>query len=77
MIDWVLAPLSGASVHRIEPWAYWHARCMVLGWGVMLPLGALAARYFKVHAGAALARSSWTTRPGGTRTGGCSGPAWS
>jgi hypothetical protein len=51
MIDWVLAPLSGASVHRIEPWAYWHARCMVLGWGVMLPLGALAARYFKVMPG--------------------------
>jgi hypothetical protein len=47
-MDWLLTPLSGASVHHIEPWTYWHARCMVLGWGVLLPLGALAARYFKV-----------------------------
>ena len=50
MIDWLAAPLSGALEHRIAPWAYWHARCMVVGWGVLLPLGALAARYFKVTA---------------------------
>ena len=48
MFDWLATPLSGAPHHHIEPWAYWHARCMVLGWGVLLPLGALAARYFKV-----------------------------
>lgn len=48
MADWLFAPLSGAADHHIAPWAYWHARCMVLAWGVLLPLGALAARYFKV-----------------------------
>jgi hypothetical protein len=48
MIDWLLQPLSGAAQHRIDPWAYWHARSMVLGWGILLPLGALAARYFKI-----------------------------
>jgi hypothetical protein len=48
MVDWLLAPLSGAADHHIAPWAYWHARCMVLAWGVLLPLGALAARYFKI-----------------------------
>lgn len=48
MIDWLATPLSGALHHSIEPWAAWHARAMVLGWGVLLPLGALAARYFKV-----------------------------
>jgi hypothetical protein len=48
MIDWWLAPLSGAADHQIAPWTFWHARCMVLAWGVLLPLGALAARYFKV-----------------------------
>ena len=48
MVDWFLTPLSGTLHHPIEPWAYWHARCMVLGWGVLLPLGALSARYFKV-----------------------------
>lgn len=48
MIDWLLAPLSGAPEHHLAPWAYWHARLMVLGWGLLLPLGALAARYFKI-----------------------------
>ena len=51
MTDWLLTPLSGASHHEIAPWAYWHARLMVLGWGVMLPLGAVAARYYKVTPG--------------------------
>ena len=41
-------PLSGHAVHHIESWAAWHARCMVLAWGVLLPLGALVARFFKV-----------------------------
>lgn len=48
MTDWLFLPLSGAANHHIEPWAYWHARCMVLAWAVLLPLGALAARFFKV-----------------------------
>jgi Eukaryotic cytochrome b561 len=48
MTEWLLTPLSGASQHDIEWWASWHARLMVVSWGVLLPLGALAARYFKV-----------------------------
>lgn len=48
MLDWLLTPLSGSMIHAIEPWAYWHARCMVLAWAVLLPLGALAARYCKI-----------------------------
>jgi len=53
-LAWLMAPLSGAATHEIAPWAYWHARLMVLAWGVLLPLGALAARYFKV-----LPRQAW------------------
>jgi hypothetical protein len=53
-MDWLLLPLSGNPQHHIAPWAYWHARCMVLGWGVLLPVGALAARYFKI-----LPRQHW------------------
>lgn len=49
MLGWLMTPLSGAPTHEIAPWAYWHARLMVAGWGVLLPLGALAARYFKVR----------------------------
>ena len=48
MMDWLLAPVSGAPTHDIAPWAYWHARAMVLGWGILIPLGALLARFFKV-----------------------------
>lgn len=54
MLDWLMSPISGSPQHTIAPWAYWHARCMVLAWGVLLPLGALAARYFKVTP-----RQSW------------------
>jgi hypothetical protein len=54
VIDWLLQPLSGGAHRVIEPWAYWHARSMVLAWAVLLPLGALVARYFKV-----LPRQRW------------------
>jgi Eukaryotic cytochrome b561 len=40
--------LGGSTDHGIAPWAYWHARCMVLAWGVLMPLGALVARFYKV-----------------------------
>ncbi len=48
MIDWLLTPLSGAPEHVIASWAYWHARWMVLAWGLLLPAGALVARFFKI-----------------------------
>ena len=48
LFHWLMTPLSGAVDHSIQPWAYWHARSMVLGWGVLMPLGALLARYFKI-----------------------------
>ena len=44
-------PLLGHGEHLIAPWAMWHARSMVLAWGFLLPLGALAARFFKVLPG--------------------------
>lgn len=51
IIDWLMAPISGASQHNIEPWTYWHARLMVLAWAVAIPLGVLAARFFKIMPG--------------------------
>lgn len=48
MIDWLLTPLSGSALHHVAPAVSWHARGMVLAWGVLLPLGALVARYCKV-----------------------------
>ena len=51
---WLLTPLSGVSEHNIASEISWHGRLMVLGWGVCMPLGALAARYLKV-----LPRQNW------------------
>ena len=48
---WWLIPLSGASSHQLSAAVIWHARLMVLAWAILLPLGAIAARYFKVTPG--------------------------
>lgn len=45
---WLTAGLSGEVHVAPDPWVYWHARLMVAGWSVVLPLGILIARYFKV-----------------------------
>jgi hypothetical protein len=50
MFDSLFITLSGSSTHEISSWASWHARCMVLGWGVLMPVGALIARYYKITA---------------------------
>lgn len=49
--QWLLTPISGSAQHEIAPWAFWHARLMVLAWAILLPLGVLAARFFKILPG--------------------------
>jgi hypothetical protein len=51
MLDWLMLPLSGSSLHELPTWMVWHGRTMVLAWGVLLPVGVLLARYFKVLPG--------------------------
>jgi hypothetical protein len=51
MLDWWLAPLSGATGHVIAAPVAWHARLMVLAWGVLIPVGVLWARFWKVAPG--------------------------
>jgi hypothetical protein len=51
VISWLALPLSASVVHSIEPWAAWHARLMVLSWGLLVPLGVLIARFYKVTPG--------------------------
>ena len=46
-----MMPLSGSTEHALPAWTVWHARAMVLAWGVLLPLGSLVARFFKVLPG--------------------------
>jgi hypothetical protein len=51
VLNWLTTPLSGADSAELPPWVYWHARLMALGWSVLLPLGMLVARFFKVMPG--------------------------
>lgn len=51
IIDWLMTPISGSLEHNIEPWTFWHARLMVFAWSIAVPLGILAARFFKVMPG--------------------------
>lgn len=48
MIAWLLAPLDPSRVHDVGLAVAWHGRLMVAAWGVLLPLGILIARYYKV-----------------------------
>lgn len=55
-LTWLLLPVSGSTNHELSFWASWHGRIMVLCWGVLLPLGVLVARFFKV-----MPRQDWPT----------------
>ena len=51
MLDWLLAPIDPSRAHEVGFAVSWHARSMVLAWGVLAPLGVLIARFFKVLPG--------------------------
>jgi L-asparagine transporter-like permease len=48
MIEWLLAPLDPSRLHDLDVAAAWHGRLMVVAWAVLLPLGVMAARFFKI-----------------------------
>lgn len=50
LLAWLATPLSGSATHSIADWTAWHARLMVLAWGMLMPLGVFTARFFKVQA---------------------------
>ena len=51
MIDWLAAPIDPGRAHEVGLHLSWHARTMVLAWGILVPFGILVARYFKVLPG--------------------------
>ncbi|WP_420861589.1 cytochrome b561 domain-containing protein [Algirhabdus cladophorae] len=53
-MEWLLAPIDASRVHDVGWHLSWHARLMVAAWGFLVPVGILAARYFKV-----LPRQNW------------------
>lgn len=54
MWEWLLTPIDPSRAHEVSVAVSWHARFMVLGWGVLAPLAVLVARFFKV-----LPRQDW------------------
>ncbi|MDH2240050.1 cytochrome b561 domain-containing protein [Pigmentiphaga sp. GD03639] len=53
-LAWLQQSMVDGRPHRIDMAQAWHARAMVLAWAVMIPLGILAARFFKV-----MPRQAW------------------
>ena len=51
MWDWLLSPVDAARAHEVSWAVSWHARVMVLGWGILAPSAVLVARFFKVMPG--------------------------
>jgi hypothetical protein len=51
MIDWLLGHIDRGRVHDLGRMVSWHARGMVLVWAILVPLGIISARYFKVMPG--------------------------
>lgn len=51
MWEWLLAPVDPGRAHEVGVAVSWHARSMVLGWGVLAPVLVLFARFFKVLPG--------------------------
>ncbi len=51
MLDWLMSPVDPSRAHLVSETVAWHGRAMVLAWGVLVPVGILAARFFKIMPG--------------------------
>lgn len=48
MWEWLASPIDASRAHDVGWHLSWHARLMVVAWGVLVPSGVFAARYLKV-----------------------------
>ncbi|WP_415403399.1 cytochrome b561 domain-containing protein [Tateyamaria sp. SN3-11] len=51
MWEWLLAPVDAARAHEVGLALSWHARLMVAAWTFLVPIGIIAARFFKIWPG--------------------------
>lgn len=51
ILEWLVMPVSGSVIHAVSDNIAWHGRLMVLAWGMIMPVGILIARFFKVMPG--------------------------
>ena len=48
LYDWLMTPIDAGRIHDIDLEHAWHGRLMVIAWGILVPIGVIAARFFKV-----------------------------
>ena len=48
MWEWLLQPIDPTRAHDLGLHLKWHGRVMVIAWGICVPLGVIAARFFKI-----------------------------
>lgn len=48
LAELLMSPIDASRPHQVDTLMAWHGRVMVLAWGIIVPLGVLAARYFKI-----------------------------
>jgi hypothetical protein len=48
MLEWLLTPIDPQRGHELSLAIAWHGRLMVFAWAILLPVGALIARFGKV-----------------------------
>lgn len=51
MVDWLMTPIDISREHSIGVMISWHARLMILAWGVIVPTGVFITRYLKILPG--------------------------
>jgi Eukaryotic cytochrome b561 len=51
ILAWLLAPIDPARAHDVAIGVAWHGRLMVLAWAVLIPIGIMTARFFKITPG--------------------------
>lgn len=47
-MEWLFSPIDPSRAHFISAGISWHARVMLLAWGVLAPAAILVARFFKI-----------------------------
>jgi hypothetical protein len=51
MLDWLLSPVDLTRPHETGFALSWHARLMVLSWGMLTPVAIIVARFYKIMPG--------------------------
>lgn len=51
MLEWLLSPIDSSRGHDVGFHLSWHSRTMVAAWAGLIPIGILAARFFKIWPG--------------------------